>query len=404
MSTKKHSRYTKRYHMHGSSSYTYTDSKSYIDSKSSSTSISSTSTSMSDVEAQRNETNHTCTSCKRAFCNYCKRAFCNCYVLWTIIILVSIGLLLLIILLPLSYYYVEYDKYALDRNKIHGGGGIDYKHTYEYGRYFWGVGHTTETIPRILQLVEYKTELLAFTTSGLEFMIECSFHYRIPRNGVTTLFRLYHQSYSNQIRSVALRALKNVATEYSLDEYITKRKIIHLAMYNELVIDLSTLCGDIKCIEIPHPQHFQLRKVVVPTSIHNTWLLSVIRIEENIAQQNIQTKILVEKETERLESIISANITLINIARDNEIALLIQSAKAEEFRIINTAKGDGKKILIDAIGLIDKNDIEKLLDIMLVLDSKDTDLKKIYRNYNIFNDGISTTKVIFGASDAIVTV
>jgi len=320
--------------------------------------------------------------------------------------LLGVSLLLLVILLPLSYQYVEYHDYALNHNTLPGGGGIDYGTVYTYGRYFWGVGHKQEILPRVMQNVEYKQDngqtILAFTDSGLEFVIECSFQYRIIRDQVPMIFQNFHKSYHGQIISIGLRALKNVAPTYSLDQYISERETIQQEMYTELVSELSTLCGDTPCIEIPHPQYFQLRRVIVPQQIHETWLTSVVRVEENIAQQNRQIEILVRKETERLEAEIAANITLVNIDRDNAVSLLTQAAQAEKFRITTEAKGDGIRIVVDAIGLVSDSDIQDLLDILIVLDSGDKELKTLYRRHSVFD--AASTKVVIGASDTVVTV
>lgn len=331
----------------------------------------------------------------------------NPWVIFVICALIAVGLLLLVILLPLSFHYVEYYNYALKHDTIHGAGGIDYSRVYTNGRYFWGLGKKQETVPRILMGVEYKQNngqtILAFTDSGLEFVIECSFQFRIVKNEVPHLFQKFHRSYYPQIVSIGLRALKNVAPNYSLDDYISKREEIHLVMYNALVQELSSLCGEVPCIEIPGPNHFQLRRIIVPPQIHQTWLDSVVRIEQNTAQQNQRIVTLVRKETERLEAEITANVTLVNIDRDNEVAILTQSAEAQRFKIATEAKGTGIRTVIDDIGLTTEQEIQDLLDILLVLDSNDQELKTLYRRYNVFDDN-GTTKVVFGASDSVVTV
>jgi len=65
--------------------------------------------------------------------------------IWMISILVGIGVLLLVILLPISFKSLEPNEAGLDYDTMNYK--LDTTKLYEEGRYYLGVGHKFKTFP-----------------------------------------------------------------------------------------------------------------------------------------------------------------------------------------------------------------------------------------------------------------
>ncbi|KNC54996.1 uncharacterized protein AMSG_10244 [Thecamonas trahens ATCC 50062] len=338
-------------------------------------------------------------------------AACGC-VLFALIVLI------LIATIPNGFQYVEWNEYVLMRGVHPHNAGVKTNKVYSNGRYWTGTGYDQLKYPRTFNTIVYKEgspsgTILAFTDSGIEFSIECSYLYWIIPEQIPLLYSLYPTSYHSRIAALGLRALKNVAPNYSLRQYVTNRDEIQLAMYNSLASELASLCGNVPCVEIRGRRHFQLRRAVVPSQIRSTWLNAAVQNQVNIKQEAEQVRVLVVKETDRLRAEISANITLVNTSAAAEAHRIRTSAvaeadriraeaNAEAFRIREQAKGSGIQSVLTALNISDSEGTRELLSLLTVMDSTNTDVKSLYQSTSVFSD--PSTRVILGASNAVVSV
>jgi hypothetical protein len=125
---------------------------------------------------------------------------------WGITLFVS--LILLLVLLPLSFSYVEYDEYALKKHTVENT--VETDSTYDVGRYYWGVDRTALPFSRHFQKV---TETFSiFPTNGLEFDVDVVFWYRIQKENLGQLYKAFGTSFDSQVRNRANAKIKNVGT------------------------------------------------------------------------------------------------------------------------------------------------------------------------------------------------
>jgi len=69
----------------------------------------------------------------------------SCVIYWIVGIVCGIGVLLLVILLPLSFHSLETNEVGLDYDSVNYH--IDTTKLYEEGRHFLGVGHKFKIFP-----------------------------------------------------------------------------------------------------------------------------------------------------------------------------------------------------------------------------------------------------------------
>src|SRR5881392_1780936 len=103
---------------------------------------------------------------------------------WGVVIMI-IGLVLLAIMLPLSFNYVNYDQFGFTRNKF---GAVDYSTVITQGRLFLPLSYGVVLFPTTFQRVAYLnsagTSLSIFTNEGLTFYIDLSFYYRLKKTSL----------------------------------------------------------------------------------------------------------------------------------------------------------------------------------------------------------------------------
>lgn len=290
----------------------------------------------------------------------------------TFTVILGIGVLLMLILVPLSVQYVEHDQYAFKKNKVTNN--VDTDTVYEKGRYFWGVGYEAVSFPRTAQHVVYKDgdhgALLVFTDGGLEFKIECAFQYFLIKDGLPTLFKQFSSTFNTQIVNVGRTSLKNTAPNFPVDDFVKNRKNVQHQMYLQLKSELNKLCGSTMCVDVPEHK-FQLRRIIFPPQIANKYLDVAVQTQTNIEKQEKQVADLTRKETEKLVEVVKANITVVtqeSIAQSNRI---VEEANANSFKVKQIAIGQGINTALTAIG-IDSSQSElsnKFIRLMSILDS-----------------------------------
>ena len=333
-------------------------------------------------------------------------------------VLLFIGLILVAATVPNGYVYVEWHELALLRGTHPHNAGVRLDRVLTNGRYWTGTGFEKITFPRTLVSFSYRQGspdgvILAFTSNGLEFSVETSFSVQLIPHRIPLLYSRFPNSYRSRIAALGLRALKNVAVGYSLTAYISNREDIHAAMYAALQSEIATLCGEVECVRIPSPSHFQLRRPIVPTQIRDTWLNAAIQVQTNIKQQNEQVRTLVLLETDLLRADITANITLVNRTGDAEASRIRTSAvaegsrieeeaRAEAFRIREQSKGQGIQSVLSALNVTRDEDVREMLSLLTVMDSSDATVSDLYRRITVFDD--PSTRVILGADNAVVSV
>lgn len=141
----------------------------------------------------------------------------------------TVGLLVfLLILLPLSFSYIDYYDYGLEQRKSTGKVNTD--KVYKGGRYWLGPDHTFLKYPADQQSL-FLDDLAVFSDGGadsvgLTFLVDIYLTYAIREQEVGQLHKELARSYKSVIESRTNDAIKNSVRYCSFDHLCTTIHIV----------------------------------------------------------------------------------------------------------------------------------------------------------------------------------
>jgi regulator of protease activity HflC (stomatin/prohibitin superfamily) len=156
-----------------------------------------------------------------------------------------IGLLLLVILLPLSVKIVANDEIALrynqvsrefDRNQI----------PYTQGRYVLTPGDKLFKFKRVYQLESFETpnSVNCVSLDGLVLDLDVTYQYRLQSDNLIHMFSLLDENYIDTIRSQAKSAIRDGCGNWTSVDFYYSRQAVQDDMNNRVDKRLSTVFCD----------------------------------------------------------------------------------------------------------------------------------------------------------------
>lgn len=190
----------------------------------------------------------------------------------------GIGLVLLLILLPLSFSYIEYYEYGLLQRK--STGTVDTSEVYLNGRHFVGPDYTFKKYQadaHFVQLDELGVFSAGATNSsvGLEFFMDITATYLIIKDEVGVLHEELASGYAAVVEARMKEGIKNAAVNIEFNEYFQEREHV-----------VTVLAAAV-----------QARLSAAP-SVHvklDRFLLGRVQIPETVAQKQLDVKIQNER-------------------------------------------------------------------------------------------------------------
>ena len=140
---------------------------------------------------------------------------------------VSLGLLLLVILLPLSYQYVDFTEYGLRYNTITKK--VEPTEAFEAHRFFGGLSTAYHIYPKTVQIVIFngtglKKPIEMKDKIGGSFNIEVNMGYQLLKGSIYDIFRTYKSRYEESYLSNIRAAVRQKAQEYSMLDFVQDGK------------------------------------------------------------------------------------------------------------------------------------------------------------------------------------
>jgi len=147
-------------------------------------------------------------------------------------VLLGVGLLLMVILLPLSHQDCEYYQFGLLKRR--STGAVDLSKVFLPGRYWNGPDYTMQTYQGDLHFSEFK-ELPVFSSTdgesiGLEFKLDIFFTYSIVAEELTDLHKEFKETYRAVVDARARDGIKNQAAQFKFTDYFTQRIMVEQAL------------------------------------------------------------------------------------------------------------------------------------------------------------------------------
>lgn len=328
-------------------------------------------------------------------------------------IIVGIGLLLLIILLPMSFSYLDFFEYGFARRRTTGT--VDTSTVYEGGRHFIGPDFEFKEFYASAQYV-YFGHIPIFTTDNLEVSISVELQYFLIKEDLKLLHDTFDIRYQSIIVGNAKDALKNSVTKFDTDEFISNRTVIQKDLFLGVRERLSGICCLPGCLTVQQcpsckdweictkdckprnectkedkglfveVRYLQLSDIEIPSQVNERRLLTLIRELEEEKEKSIKEEMIIRKQTE-LEVNKYKNQAKEAIANATAMSkLLMDQAEVDYSRIIENVHNTGLKNMYDGLQLTD-NKHKSSLNYMRTLQ----DHEKI--KYSIdFNSLIATSK------------
>lgn len=288
---------------------------------------------------------------------------------WTWLVVAIISMIIIICTVTLSYHYVKYDEYALRLNKYHGA---DLSKIYTEGRYFLTLDNSLIYFPSTYKRVSFVSS--AFSDNGLEFDLDISFYYKLPKENLGKIYDTYSTSYANKIESNAKQVTKNIASTFKVDEFLSNRTWIEKSIGNALQIQINQTLG----IYVPR-DYFKIISITFPSILISKSLDTAIALQTNqiaLLQQEVN---IIKADTEQMISQIEATTTRIEnyaLTQSNQIKSNAQSISTN---MLLTSRTDGLNFFCSTLNISNPTQINRINKIFTMIDNAN--------NLTLFNTG-----------------
>lgn len=295
-----------------------------------------------------------------------------------LIVTLAVGVLLACIFLPVSFWYIPYDKYAFDRYKF---GLVDTSKVLTSGRYFRSLLHEPIYFPATYQAIEFVhtkgTQMTIFTTEGYMLALDIKFYYKLPINNLASIYSKYSTSYENAIISQAKLVIKDLAGTVNKDntidtnaagmsllEYIVNRKVIQKNFAEAVSRELYNTIG----VEVP-VKYFQMLTTHIPDNMADQYLKTVVQWQNNLIESNQQVVTAIVAETDTMVSKINALTNYTLASATNEANKIIVNQQSEANNIVSTARNTGLTNILHTLNITDSSMKHKFIEYCAILES-----------------------------------
>lgn len=239
-------------------------------------------------------------------------------------VLCFIAVLLICIMVPVSFSYVDRNKIAFKKNTATND--VDRSQVYSNGRYFWGLARSPVSFPSNYLKVDLTNSqgLTVFTDGGQSVNIDFVFWYRIDPAKLNDLYSAFGTSYHDRIVGIAKAELRNAAPSFTLSQYLNDRSNVSTLYFTKLQSQLQT-----KAFITLDASKFLLQHIQLPSTVL-TQKLAIFRVDQ-----------------EQKTALFNANATAARLETtrqvrvlENAAALVAQTATAQANRMRTDATSD----------------------------------------------------------------
>ena len=273
--------------------------------------------------------------------------------------ILAVGFLLLVILLPLSFSYVEYHEYGLLQRK--STGKVDTTKVYGSGRYAVGPDYTFlkyRADAHSLQLDDlsvFSSSGGSNTSIGLEFLLDIDLTYTLVKDEIGMLHTSLASSYNSVISSRAKDAVKNEAVFITFEQFFQARVAVETRL-REAVVARWQESPALPCVL----DQFHLGRIQIPDAVARKQLETKLQNERNDKESFLQQAI-VERELTAVEvnAILLEKEAVLRTAAA-EASLKRAKAKADAQKLVLEAQNTGLRALFTALGFTTGEEDKKM--------------------------------------------
>lgn len=261
-----------------------------------------------------------------------------------------IAAILVLVLVPISFSYVEYYEYGLKQRK--STGKVDTSKVYKSGRYMLGPDYTFLKYRADAHELDLR-DLAVFSSSGgsnesigLEFVLDISLTFTLREHEIGQLHKDVASSYATVIASRAKDAVKNEAIFITFNEYFQGR----MAVEQRLRGAVQKRWNEKPALHCDLDQ-FHLGRIKIPEAVARKQLETKLQNERNDKEAYLQ-----QAQIERELTAVDVNAVLLEKEKvlrtaDAEASLVRAKAQSEAHRVILTAQNAGFAHLFGAANI-----------------------------------------------------
>ncbi len=310
---------------------------------------------------------------------YCKVRPCG----WALNIALGIAILMVCIMVPLSFHYIQYNEYAFVRNKF---GKTDTGEVITQGRYFYPLTHDVIRFPATYTEVRFVGDNAQsiFTKEGYQILLSISFWFKIPPESLAHIYNKYSLNYKNSIINEAKLIIKNLAgtantgLNVELEKYITDRRNISQTIADYLSRELYNEFG----IDVP-TEYVKLMFIGIPNTLVSQYSRTVEQVQKNQLEQNKQALEQIKAETQTIVTNIFVQTEFILSSAKIDADRIVMNSKSLANNIVTSSRGKGLKIMMDKLNITSQDDINRFIRIMSLGENNN---KRVF--YNMDNQVI----------------
>jgi hypothetical protein len=302
---------------------------------------------------------------------------------FTWLTIINLSIILLCILLPLSFVYVEYNEMAFDRNKF---GTVDTSRVITQGRHYLSLTHELVKFPSTFKKISFlqstNSALSIFTQDGYQITIEIQFYYMLMPNNLKKIYDLYSMNYETGVINLAKLTVRELSGSVDSGVYLPLQSYISNRTYiqQRYSYEVNKRMREELSINAPI-EYFKIIELGIPQDMIDRYQRTVIQLQDNEVKENTQQVSLIQAETEKMVSIIDAKTVNLLQSANIQSSFIKLNANITAQNIINNANILGFKYMCNTLSLTNSTDIIKLSKILNLMENP---ASKLF--YNIANN------------------
>lgn len=271
-----------------------------------------------------------------------------------ICIFISISLILLFS----SLNYVKYDQYALEKYRF---GAVSSKPILSQGVYI-----TTPFIDLVYfeeTYIPFDFVAPVFSDTGMEFDMTILAYCKILPENLYRMYDMYSTDYKQRAEYTIKNAVKNKASLFSVNDFLTNRPLIENVTALKVFDDVKDIVGLICPISL-----FKITNIKFPDNIIQYALQSAIALQNNQIATNQQEVDVYIVNTNQQVAQINAESKLILQQSIYDSAKIVALAQYNYNNRVNSARGVGISNFAKKIG-IDSSDMNEFIEVLALLEN-----------------------------------
>lgn len=275
----------------------------------------------------------------------CTPRRCGCGTILTVFLL-GLG-----VIFPLSWQTLPYSEMGLDFNQI--SGKLDTSRAYERGRHLVGLGHVFITFPRTIQTIDFAqaseletetslTSIPVISADGQMIRLECSVWYRLVPDKLGELYSKYATRYASNVAKAARQGITEASSLFDTVDFYQSRARVREAM--KLAVAAALASYPVQFVDV------WLWKCEVPSRLDEAIVNKLVTEQLKRTMRHRQAATLIGEQTQSLVARTAVSEARLLHAARAEAVLEVAVAEASQLATTTGALAHGMSEMAHGLG------------------------------------------------------